>query len=71
VVDDLRALTLTHWNDFEVPVEGVLVVHRDRVDDLLTVFRAIFDAGFPITSMRPVSDFGVRTMKAQPASSVF
>lgn len=55
--EDLRTITLTHWNPAGEVVDGELVVHRDQVDDLVVVFEAIFDSGFPIASMRPASEF--------------
>ncbi len=57
-LDDLRYLRISHW-ELDGRVElGELVVHRDVVDDLRKVFRDLFDARFPIRSMRLVDDFG-------------
>lgn len=55
--DELVSLSLTHWMIDGDVAEGRLIVHRDHADDLTAVFAAIFAAGFPITSMRPVSEF--------------
>ena len=38
-------------------VQGELVVHADAAEDMVTVFRALFDAGYPVRSMRLVDDF--------------
>jgi poly-gamma-glutamate synthesis protein (capsule biosynthesis protein) len=56
---DLRYLTVTHhgFADGEV-AQGELVVHADVADGVVAVFRAIFDAGYPIRSMRLVDDYG-------------
>ncbi len=37
---------------------GSLVVHRDVADDMAAIFTDIFDARFPIRSMRPIEEFG-------------
>ncbi len=57
-VEDLRWLDLTHWTDDGHSEIGSLVVHADHVDDVVAVFRLIFDAGFPIHSMQPITEFG-------------
>ena len=56
-VEDLRWLELAHWDDEGFATTGVLVVHADHVDDVVTVFERLFDARFPIRSMRPITDF--------------
>ena len=38
--------------------EGELVVHQAVADDVVAVFRALFDARFPIAQMHPVDAFG-------------
>jgi poly-gamma-glutamate synthesis protein (capsule biosynthesis protein) len=55
---DLRYLTLSH-RTFEGGVAtGELVVHADVADGVVDVFHALFDAGYPVRSMRLVDDFG-------------
>ena len=54
----LRYLTLSHWDFDGAVVTGELVVHADVADAVVGVFRALFDAGYPIRSMRLVDDFG-------------
>lgn len=57
-LSDLRYLTLSH-RTFEGGVAtGELVVNSDVADGVVTVFRTLFDAGYPIRSMRLVDDFG-------------
>ncbi|HJN76344.1 MAG TPA: M15 family metallopeptidase [Myxococcota bacterium] len=57
-LDDLVALRPSHW-DMEGRVQtGELVVAEVRVAELETVFAALFEARFPIRSMRPARDFG-------------
>jgi len=57
-VEDLRRLDLTHWDNEGNVVEGALVVHAAYADDVVAVFARIFEAGFPIQSLRPVEEFG-------------
>jgi hypothetical protein len=55
---DLRLLTLRHW-DFDGRVQtGVLVVHEDVAARVVTVFRRLFQARFPIRRMRLVDEYG-------------
>ena len=55
--DDLRYITLSHY-DFNGHVqEGELVVHKLAVDDLIDIFQKLFEVKFPITSMRTVDHF--------------
>lgn len=56
-VTDLRAIELHHWNERGEVLEGVLVVHADHAEDLVGVFASLFDARFPIQSVRPITAF--------------
>jgi poly-gamma-glutamate synthesis protein (capsule biosynthesis protein) len=57
-VSDLRYVTLTHWDMAGRAVTGELVLHKDVADSAVAAFHALFDARFPIASMRLVDDFG-------------
>lgn len=57
-LEDLRYLTLTHHDVEGGVVTGELVVHADVADAVVGVFRALFEAGYPIRSLRLVDDFG-------------
>jgi len=57
-LEDLRYVRLTHHDMTGRVVHGELVVHADLADGIVEVFRDLFDAGFPIASMRLVDDFG-------------
>ena len=51
---------------------GELVVHEDVAAGVVEVFRALYDRGFPIRSMRLVDDFGAdddRSMAANNTSA--
>ena len=56
-VEDLRWLDLAHWDMNGRVVDGVLVLHRDHVDAVVSVFERLFEGGFPIESMRPITEF--------------
>ena len=54
----LRRLTLAHWG-FDGRVHtGRLVVNQDVAAKVLSVFRRLYDARFPIRRMRLVDDYG-------------
>jgi hypothetical protein len=56
---DLRYVTVTHHGFAAGEVaQGELVVHADVADGVVSVFRTLFEAGYPIRSMRLVDDFG-------------
>ena len=55
--DDLRYLTVYHY-DYEGRVKkGELVCNQAIAHDLLCIFRALFSRGYPIYSIRLVDDF--------------
>jgi hypothetical protein len=56
-LEDLRYVTVTHRDFAGEKIQGELVVHSDAAEAMVTVFRALFDAGYPIRSMRLVDDF--------------
>lgn len=54
----LRVVRVTH-HDFQGRVRtGRLVVHRDVADDVVSIMRNLFAAGFPIRWMVPIERFG-------------
>jgi len=57
-LEDLRYVTVTHRTFDGADAQGELVVHADAAQDVVTVFHALFDAGYPVRSLRLVDDFG-------------
>jgi D-alanyl-D-alanine carboxypeptidase len=56
---DLRLLRLSYWGfDGQVVHQGELIVNADAVSAMLTAFRLLFDARYPIHRMRPVEVYG-------------
>ncbi len=56
-LDDLAYLRVSHWDATQRVREGVLIVHRDVAEEVLAIFRHLFEAGFPITRMRLVDEY--------------
>ena len=56
-LSDLRYVTVTHVGFDGASRTGELVVHEDVADDVIEVFRTLYDRRFPVRSMRLVDDF--------------
>lgn len=54
----LRYLTLRHWNMQGEEKAGELVCNAQIADDLLAIFEELYDAHYPIHSVRLIDDFG-------------
>ncbi|MEX2622042.1 MAG: M15 family metallopeptidase [Egibacteraceae bacterium] len=54
-LEDLRYLTVTFWGFDARPHTGELLVHERVADAMVDVFRAIYDARFPIEEMRVIT----------------
>jgi hypothetical protein len=68
-LDDLRLLTLTHWRfDGEVH-RGELVIHADQARAVKEVFRALFQARFPIKRMQLVDVYGGDDYRSMAANN--
>lgn len=55
---DLRLVTVTHLGFDGRPRQGELVVHRTQAAAVVTVFRRLYDARFPVQRMETVDRFG-------------
>lgn len=55
---ELRLITLTHWGFDGRPLQGELVVANRHTDDIVSVFRRLFEEKFPIESIRLIDEFG-------------
>lgn len=55
---DLRRVEINHWGFDGAVHRGVLVVRSDVAESVARIFTELFDARFPIRSMRPLEDFG-------------
>jgi hypothetical protein len=54
----LRAVTVRHWGFDGKPRAGTLIVHRAAAGDLVTVFRRLYAARFPVRRIAPVDAYG-------------
>ncbi len=57
-LDDLVLMQIDHWDLEGQETVGLLVVAKAHAADLDTVFEAMWQARFPIRSMRPALEFG-------------
>ncbi|MEZ5409664.1 MAG: M15 family metallopeptidase [Acidimicrobiales bacterium] len=51
-VEDLRYLTLGFWGFDGLPHTGEMIVNAEVADDLVEIFRTLFEARYPIEEMR-------------------
>lgn len=57
-LDELRLLTVDHWGYDGAEHQGELVVHADHAEGVVSAFRALFAARFPIERMELVDAYG-------------
>mgnify|MGYP001826028888 CR=1 FL=1 len=71
-LEDLRLLTVAHWDFSGDSTTGELVVHADHAEALGDVFGILYDAGFPIERMELVDVYDAdddRSMAANNTSA--
>ncbi|MDQ4148622.1 MAG: M15 family metallopeptidase [Actinomycetota bacterium] len=70
--EDLRLITLTHW-DFDGRVRsGELMVHRDQAENVIKAMARLFEQRFPIERIELVEKYGgddERSMQANNTSA--
>ena len=54
----LAAVTMTYWGFDAASHTGTLVVNRSAVTAIVSAFRSMYAARFPIRAMRPISAYG-------------
>ena len=57
-LEDLRYLRLSYYDFNGVPQTGEMVCNAAIAQDLLEIFRSLYEAQYPIRSIRLVDDFG-------------
>ena len=57
-VEDLRYLRILHKDLEGRTLIGEMIANQSIADDLLEIFRALYDAGYPIERMRLIDDYG-------------
>jgi hypothetical protein len=66
---DLRLLTMSHRRFDGTVGQGRLIVHRDVARDVVSVFRRLHAAGFPIRRMVPVDAYGASDFRSIEADN--
>jgi len=56
-VEDLRYLRVLHKDIDGCTIVGEMIANQSIADDLLEIFRALYDAGYPIERMRLIDDY--------------
>ena len=56
-LDELRLITLNHWDFSGNVASGELIVHADHADDMVQVFSRLFDAQFPVQRIELVDNY--------------
>ena len=70
-LEDLRYLAIAHYDGDGNVKRGELICNRAIADDLLDIFRALFEAQYPIESVRLIDEFDaddIRSMQANNTS---
>jgi hypothetical protein len=55
---ELRYLRMSHLDFKGRTSQGEMVVHKDVAEEVVQIFKALYEAGYPVRQMRLVSDFG-------------
>jgi hypothetical protein len=66
---DLRLLTLSHWRFDGKSRTGRLIVHSDVAREMVSVFRTLYRARFPIRRMVPVDAYGASDFRSIEADN--
>jgi len=68
-LEDLRLLRVSFWGFDGRAHTGSIVVHGAWADDLETVFQKLYDARFPIRSMKPIDDYSASDEQSMAADN--
>jgi hypothetical protein len=63
--DDLASVRMSYLGFDDEVHDGVLVIHRRLADEIVAIFRELFEAGFQIERMQPYEDFPIGEYAAQ------
>ena len=66
---DLRYLTVQHYDAEGTQHTGHLVCHRLIADDLLYIFRKLYEARYPIERMQLIDDYGADDERSMTANN--
>ena len=65
----LRAVTMTYWGFDNAPHQGTLVVNAAVVAPVVTAFRSMYVARFPIRRMVPIAAYGGNDNRSMAADN--
>ena len=57
-IDELSYLKITHWGFDEKSHIGEMVVNRKLADDVLAIFKEVYEKKYPIEKMKLIDDYG-------------
>jgi len=57
-LEDLRYVTISYWGFDDESHLGELVVHQSVSEDIVAIFKELYDAKFPIEKMRLIDVYG-------------
>lgn len=55
--DDLRYLNISYWGFDDKRHEGEMIVHREVADDVIAIFKTLYDHKYPIAKMVLVDEY--------------
>ncbi len=56
--EDLRYLSVWHIDFAKTPRRGELICHKSIAQDLIEIFRTLYEAGYPIAKIRLIDEYG-------------
>jgi hypothetical protein len=63
-LDELRLVRTTYWGFDDEPHRGRLVIHRRWADEIVDVFRRLYNHEFPIRRIRLVDEYGADDLES-------
>lgn len=68
-LSDLRYVRIRHYNAAGKDLEGELVCHKDIAADLVSIFRELYRARYPIERVRLIDDYGADDHRSMAANN--
>lgn len=68
-LEDLRYLTVTHWNYQDDEQVGYIVVHAKLAEEIMAIFHELYDEHFPIERMELVDFYDADDLRSMSANN--
>lgn len=68
-LEDLRYLTIAHYDGDGNVCRGEIICNVKIADDLIDIFRNLYNAGYPIESVRLIDEFDADDVKSMQANN--